>query len=241
MANPTLTQYPKAYDPAQPLIFIHVPKTAGASVGRIVEGWFGDGYVPNYYNQRTKSPPARSEIFERHSRDAPVCVYGHFNPMSGFGVQDLYPDAKQFVTILRDPFDRAVSGYYYKRALVLKTGQLHPILERTLAEHLEQAPPTMLWHFPRPMTPENYKDIIDEYFITIGFSETLVPSLHVIAALGREFDSNLLGHRNKGIYEDTTEDMEAVRATYQARHPLEFDVYDYAKKRFSDPHTPTAP
>lgn len=189
-----------------------------------------------------KSPPTRSEIFERHSRDAPACVYGHFNPNESFGIQDLYPDAKQFVTILRDPFNRAVSGYYYMCALALKTGRFPRVLECTLAEHLAEVPPKMLWHFPRPMTSESYKDIIDKYFITIGFSETLAPSLHVIAAaLGRAFDPGLLGHRNKGNYEEVPDNMAALRAAYQIRNKLEFDVYDYAKERFPGPHTTPYP
>lgn len=232
----------KVYDPNQPLVFIHVPKTAGASVARIVEGWFGDGYVPNYYNQRTKQSPQRSPLFDRHTANAPVCIYGHFNPKGGFGVQDIYPDATQFVSILRDPFDRAVSGYYYMRALALKTGRSLPVLGNTLSEHLATEPPKMLLHFPRPVTVENYKDVIDEFFVTIGFSETLVPSLYEIAAaLGRTFEPDLLSHRNKGRYEDTPEDMDTLRAAFQVRNRLEFDVYDYAKERFAGPHTPPAP
>jgi len=232
----------KVYDPNQPLVFIHVPKTAGASVAGIVEGWFGDGYVPNYYNNRTKQPPQRAPLFDRHTADAPVCVYGHFNPKRGFGVQDVYPDAEQFVTILRDPFERAVSGYHYMRGIAQKGLRFEAVLERTLAEHLEVAPPKMLLHFPKFLTPENYKDVIDEYYVMIGFSETLVPSLHVIAAaLGRRFDPDLLGHNNKGSYRETTEDLHGLRAAYQERHPLEFAVYEYAKERFAGPHTPPDP
>ncbi len=229
----------KLYTPDLPLVFIHVPKTAGSSVGRIVEGWFGTGYVPNYFNQRKQSAPVRSDVFDRHSRDAPVCVYGHFNPLNGFGIPDLYPDAKQFVTILRDPFDRAVSGYYYKRALVAKTGRGSIIPKRTLPEYLAQAPGKMLLHFPRPVTAQNYKDIIDEFFVMIGFSETLEPSLHMIAAaLGHSFDPGLLGHRNKGSYDTLSMDMDTLRANYKERMPLEYAVYEYAKERFAGPHTP---
>lgn len=105
----------KAYDPSCPLVFIHVPKTAGSSVRRIFTQWFGERFVPHYFDEANGTPPQRSPLFDQHSPELPVCVYGHFNRKRGFGVQDNYPDARQFMTVLRDPFEMAISGYYFMR------------------------------------------------------------------------------------------------------------------------------
>lgn len=228
-----------SYDPQLPLIFIHVPKTAGASVRRVVMDWFGAGYVPHYYDERTATPPARDARFVNHSAAAPVCVYGHFNRLRGFGVQDGYPDARQFVTILRDPFEMAISEYYFIRKTGTNWKDRSRVPTDGLLHHLETATPNMLNHFPRPVSAENYKDIIEEFFVEIGFTEMLVPSLARIAIrLGLSFDLAGLEHRNKTERDEQNRAAQEFRLAFRERNRLEFDVYDYAMKRFGAPEAP---
>ena len=61
------------YDPTQPLIFVHVPKTAGISVRTIFKDWFADRLCLNYYNEVAGTPPV---------------IYGHFSRNRAFGVKD---------------------------------------------------------------------------------------------------------------------------------------------------------
>lgn len=226
----------KPYDPHLPLIFIHVPKTAGASVRRVVMEWFDAGYLPHYYDERTGTPPERDARFDRHSADAPVCVYGHFNRTRGFGVEHTYPDGRQFITILRDPFEMAVSQYYFIRKAGAGWKDQSRVPTDGLLQHLETVAPNMLNHFPRPVSAENYKDIIEEFFIDIGFTEMLVPSLARIAArLDLPFDPARLEHRNKTERDHQNLAAQELRLMFRERNRLEFDVYDYAMKRFGEP------
>ena len=66
----------RRFDPDKPLIFIHVPKTAGISVREVFSGWFGAGLVRHYFDEVAGQPPQRDARFDRHSRTEPVCVYG---------------------------------------------------------------------------------------------------------------------------------------------------------------------
>lgn len=222
----------KKYDADLPLIFIHVPKTAGASVRRIVMRWFGPGYIPHYYDERAGVRPERDVRFDNHG-DTPVCVYGHFNRHRGFGVEDNYPDAKQFVTILRDPFEMAISEYYFTRKVGHDWKDQSRVPGKGLRDHLLVSRPNMLNHFPRPVSFENYRDIIDEFFVEIGFTEALTPSLSRIAArLGVSFDPADLEHINKTERDDQVGAVQEFRSAFRELNRLEFDVHDYAMKRF---------
>lgn len=206
---------------------------------RVVMDWFGAGYLPHYYDEKTGTPPERDVRFDRHSADAPVCVYGHFNRLRGFGVEHSYPDARQFVTILRDPFEMMISEYYFIRETGAGWKEQSRVSSDGLLHHLETAKPNMLNHFPRSISAENYKDIIEEFFIEIGFTEMLVPSLVRIAArLGLSFDPAGLVHRNKTKRDDQNLAAQELRPIFRESNPLEFDVYDYAMKRFGAPETP---
>lgn len=222
----------RAYDPALPLVFIHVPKTAGASVRRLVMTWFGSGYLPHYYDERHALSPGRDPGFEHHSAEHPVCVYGHFNRRRGFGVEHDYPDAQQFVTILRDPFEMAISEYYFIRKTGADWKDRSRVPSLPLRRHLETAQINMLAHFPRPVSADNYRDVVEEFFVDIGFTETLVQSLEQMAGLlGRSFDPQQLEHRNRTPRDDQNQEVQALRSDFRERHRLEFDVYDYAMSR----------
>lgn len=94
--------------------------------------------------------------------------------------------------------------------------------------------PNMLGHFPRLMTAKTYKDVIT-FFIDIGFTAAS-PSLERLAAvLGFSFNATMLEHRNVAKRDDQNKMVQKLRTEFRDRHPLEFDVYDYARARFAPP------
>src|SRR6185312_9901072 len=99
----------KAYDRDAPLISLHIPKTGGTSLFRILQGWFGDRLMRHY--AQNGAPP------QRHALTGPICVHGHFNAALGVGVPQYYPDAPQFMTFLREPFERYVSQWFAMRRM----------------------------------------------------------------------------------------------------------------------------
>lgn len=222
------------HDPTLPLIFIHVPKTAGVSVREIVKKWYGPGFIQHYFDNITALPPKRDSRVETHTPGAPICVYGHFNQLRGFGMEDNYPEARQCVTVLRDPFEMMISEYYFLRRVSSGWNDRSQVPKGTLASHLESAQPNMLNHFPRPVTSCNYRDIIDEFFVEIGFCEELVPSLHRMAAkLGKPFNPRDLGRYNVTKRDTENEQVQHMRDDFRERNKLEFAVYDYAWSRFA--------
>lgn len=223
------------YDPTRPLIFIHVPKTAGTSVQHLVQSWFPDRFHKNYFNPRANRPPAPLPASRMQDRTAPPVIYGHFNRNRHFGIEHLYPEVTQFITILRDPFDTAVSNFFYaqKRRAFLQL----PDVPEVLDDYLEETPPNILNHFPRPVTQANYREMMDTRFICIGLTERLPESLSRIAAhLGQPFDAAQLQHLNASTRDQQA--SETARARYRERHPLEFEVYEHACRLFDNANPP---
>ena len=88
----------------------------------------------------------------------------------------------------------------------------------------------MLNHFPREVTFDNYKDIIEEYFIEIGITERLDESMRRIGRkLGFEY-TNKVEIRNS-----TSRDQEVPMGfleQFMERNQLEFEVYQYCLLKF---------
>jgi len=220
----------RQFDPDHPLIVIHVPKAAGSSSRRIFEAWFEEGFLTHYFSEADGSMPKKHDIFRMHTQEKPICLHGHFNRLRKFGVQDYYPEAKQFITILRDPFELTISHYFYTKKVGDTWLDQTRIPKEEIINHLLSSKPNMLNHFPRDVTFENYKDIIEEFFIEIGITEYLNTSMQKIAnKLNFPYNPKLLGHHNA-----TERDQEIpsdFRDIFIEKNPLEFAVYDYALKK----------
>lgn len=222
-----------AYDPTSPLIFIHIPKAAGTSVQQIFKLWYGDSLHINYFNEHTGALPERLDLNSLQSMSQPLVIYGHFNKLRGFGVEDYYPDIRQFITILRDPFEGAISSYYF----IKKTGDNWKdqslVPKSDLRQFLTNTPPNMLNHFPRTVTKENYRDLIEEFFIEIGVMEQLSDSVRGIAnKLGMPFREDLVPHVN--ATERNQEYTQELRKEFEQLYPLEVEVYNYVVSRFNN-------
>lgn len=226
----------REYDRSQPLIVIHVPKAGGTTSQKIFQNWFGEGFLTHYFNEQTGSLPTKYDLFGMHTHEKPILLHGHFNRLRKFGVEDYYPEVKQFITILRDPFELTVSHYFYvrKNASNWKDQSRVPIIP--LKEYLLNTKPNMLNHFPREMNLTNYKEIIEEYFIAIGITEYLDESMKRISAkLKLSYDSEWLGHHN--VTERDQEVSNELRDISIENNQLEFAVYDYALEK----HTQQGP
>lgn len=221
------------YDIEDPVIAIHIPKCGGRSAEEIYKGWFGDGFLPHYYHEINQTMPEKYEISTLHSRDRPVLVYGHFNKNRQFGVEDYYPEVQQFITILRDPFELSVSSYFYINKNSDDWGGNTPVSGLNVVEFLSRIKRVqMLNHFPREITLNNYRDILDEYFIEVGVTEYLDESMGRIAIkLGMPYTLNTILHRNATAREEDV--PEELRGMFRDKFKLEYAVYDYILSRYA--------
>lgn len=89
----------------QPVIFLHIPKTAGLTLHHIIEAQ----YAPEaMFTMNLPEDLARYQELPEEAKRAIRIIRGHH----GFGLHTMLPDATYF-TILREPVDRVISFYYY--------------------------------------------------------------------------------------------------------------------------------
>lgn len=221
----------QSFDPTQPLIHIHVPKTAGSSLREVMFQWFEGRSYGHYFNAAEQKMPPRRDLAALSVDGMGPLIYGHFNRARGFGVDQYYPQVRQFTTILRDPLEMHVSAYFYIR----KTPghPQHQMVQRTsLRQFIQEQPLNMLAHFPRPVSAENYRDIIEEFFIDIGCQEALEDSMRRIGRkLGKPTDALSIPRLNTASRDNS--EWQDMRDGFRERWPVEHAVYAYIR--------PTAP
>jgi len=218
------------YDKNKSLFSIHIPKCGGSSLRFVLESWFGQKFFMHYY-QSTNAPP------QRIPAGPDTCIHGHFNRKRGIGLLDYYPEARQVITFLRDPFDASLSKYFYwktkGRANQLKIGRLKEGAAhdyRSLDDFFCKRPHSHFLKFmPCPVTFENYREVIDRYFLYIGFLEDYQQSLEKLRLLLGYKDLSL-GHINPAPRDETL--SEDLRADFMKVNKLTYAVYHYAREKF---------
>jgi hypothetical protein len=190
-------------------------------------------------------------------------VHGHFEPARQTGVVDYYPAARQFITVLREPFDIWLSWFHYihrNRANPLALAR-NPWMDQVparLEEFIEQLDQWrghvggMLAFIPFALSLENFRDCLEEHFVHIGVVETLAAS-SVELAVRLGFCPRQVSALNRSRHHAAV--SAELRAIYRRSHELEYAVYDYAvreqarapvRRRFvgrpsraEEPHSPT--
>lgn len=171
--------------------------------------------------------PEKISLNEQTSPDGPHVICGHFNRLRKFGIEDYYPEAQQFLTVLRNPFDMHLSRFFYTKAQSPNWLNGTDVDNVEISEHILQGHLNMLEHFPRPVTMENYKDMIEEFFIYVGVFERLDDSFARMAAkINKPYYETLVPHINSTPRDDKTYLDDYAR--FKEKWPLEFAVYDYA-------------
>jgi hypothetical protein len=119
------------------LIFLHVPKTAGATLTVIL----GRHYPPEaiFHIGGPGRPTLKEfEALPLQERARFTCLAGHV----AFGVHRLLPGPARYITMLRDPVDRLVSLYYYVRETPEHSMHEHVVRERVTLEEFVRSRPS---------------------------------------------------------------------------------------------------
>jgi len=224
------------------LIFIHLYKTAGTTLNRIIE-WEYDvrrvcNVEPNFwrwsYQRIMRWPPsrlARMDVFKGHMP---------------FGLHRLIPRPATYITVLRKPVERAVSDYYWARSF--KAHRHHrAALELTLEDYFVHkhdhnwqtrilAGPSstdqLLPDECNADTLSTAKANLDRYFSVVGLTERFDETL---ALLKIAFGWNIKRYRKFRVTKGRvpTERVPAsTREMIRAYEQYDLALYDYAESLF---------
>ena len=191
MANQTaMTAFENRFSPAKVapgafaddndvILFTHIPKTAGMSVGKALQGAF-DRFYPVSWQNTAKSFrfQTREALYHRTQTPLRRVLMGHFawSEINFWKVQELPVKA---ASIIRDPLARTVSNYNYN------CSEKHPanaqFKERfpTLEEYAENLPQDYQLHTMIGMfySFDHALEKLASYYSFIGVTEHLGASL----------------------------------------------------------------
>jgi hypothetical protein len=223
---PNLNNHPRLYKMLTPV-----------NLDFVLQRMLGCGLYLHYSNEYFKRPPRRVPLGLKYGllqrRPQPECVHGHFDPNTGAGdLFGFYPGASQFITFLRDPLEMQLSLFFYLKNLI-NTGTMYWQGKRVtnmeydgdIDRWVEERGFYMLGFLPFELTMNNYKDVINQYFVHIGVTEHMQQSVNIMA-----------GKLNFQSYKVTTENVtqrdirpsESAVNKFKKKHELEYSIYRYA-------------
>jgi hypothetical protein len=228
-----------AGDDSRLLIFLHIPKTAGTTFGRVIRRQYPEGsVVGNDRGLAHVDLEALKALPDERKRTLRV-VQGHMP----FGVHELFPQPASYVTILRDPVARMIS--HYKHVLRVKHHYLHDeVVSRGMSlldyassgmsPELENGQTKLIAGLAEDVleaTPEDLeaaKRNLREHFILAGLSERFDESLLVLRpALGWK---NVTYDRANVAPRSTAPPVEpAAIAAVRERNLLDVELYGLCK------------
>jgi Galactose-3-O-sulfotransferase len=226
---------------AEAIIFLHVPKTAGTTLNRLIE-WEYDLF------KMYSVDPVFFQWSAAHLRRLPPQRLRRFRVFKGhmlFGLHEILPQPATYITILRDPIERVLSAFYFMRSY-----KLHPLYWKfkrekwTLEDFVRRSPRTNVQCkiiagavYEDPCTPEIFeraKHNLRQHFSVVGLSERFEESL---ALMKLRFGWKLRSYTSFNVTRPRPKKRDLPHPTLDLiTEKNSFDVmfYDYSAKLFQE-------
>jgi hypothetical protein len=222
------------------LIFLHIPKTAGTTLNRIIEWQYSPFEIFTMDPYRIRATPERLKRLPEGRRRRLRMVRGHMF----YGIHEFLPQGATYITMLRDPVPRALSAYYFilRRPLnpfhrkVKKEGltiedcirlfpQRHNLQCRMIAgakDHTSTGDERLL-----DMAKEN----LVKSFSVVGISERFEESLMLIATT---FDWEIPFYKNCKVSKTRPSIGPGTVEMIRDHNRLDVELYEFGKGLFEE-------
>ena len=229
--------------PFEVLIFVHLYKTGGTTLNRIIEWEY------NLPRIASVEPTWWQWSYQRIMRWSPARL-GRMDVFKGhmpFGLHRLLARPANYITFLREPIERAISDYYFARRF--KPHQNHRAsLELTLEEYFLQkhehnmqsrilAGPNATELFPSvcdAATLAAAKENLARHFVVVGlterFDETLALLKVVLGWRIKHYRAFRVSHNRIPQQSVAPKTLELIREWEK----YDLDLYDYASSLFEE-------
>ena len=230
-------------DRDEALIFLHIPKTGGSTLYKILE----QQYAP--FETITLDTPgvARFKTLSADERGRYRLIQGHLC----FGLHRFIPRASTYITFLRHPVERAVSFYYYARTtpdhylypvLTAERLDLKTMLARKLTSELCNDQTRALagdeWEDPERLVTrdalDRAKGNLQTHFRLVGLLEEFDASLLLLhRAFGWQVPFYFKENVTKAKPPEASLDVE-TRRLVEDTNSLDLELYEFARNLFDE-------
>lgn len=223
----------------QALIFLHVPKSAGTTVNRLIEGEYSLFEIFSV-------DPVFSRWSSRHLWSLSAERLKRFRIFKGhmlFGLHEVLPQPATYFAVFRDPVDRVISAFYFMRNYVLHPNywkfrrhqwELEDFVRNSPRDNVQTkivagAP------YEEPCTAaifEKAKQNLHQHFSVIGLSERFEESL---ALMKLRFGWKLEAYSSFNVTRTRPQKREISPATLELiaqKNSYDLELYGEAAKMF---------
>lgn len=216
----------KKFENDKPLLYFHFYKTGGTTMRQYFAKWFHNKQQNRFFLHY-----ANDNLFTCTSQKIKqLADDGITNPVF-FGewhYNNVPSECTQFITLVRDPFNHAVSSFFYLNKNCENTADNR----KRLAKHIliDEGPYFDSLLVKEKLTLDNYKQMIAKYFIYIGVFENYKDEIKKISNLLGVFydEKDPVIKKNSSPY--TIPVPEYLRSLHRTKWPLQYAVYDYIKQ-----------
>lgn len=222
---------------AQALMFLHIPKTAGTTLNRIIEWQYDPRLIFTIDPYQIRATAGRLKALPEERRRRLRVVRGHMI----YGLHECLPQGGVYITMLREPVARILSSYYFilrrplhplYRKLRTKGVGLEDFLQITAPRRNLQTKMVAGVPFVGPCDErilEAAKQNLTNSFRVAGLSERFHESLLLIAA---SFGWKIPNYENHKVSKTRPAVNPAVVEMIREHNRYDVELYEFAQRRF---------
>jgi Galactose-3-O-sulfotransferase len=223
----------------QALIFLHIPKTAGTTLNRIIEWQYRPLSIFTLDPYRIRATVERFKTLSEQRRRRFRVVRGHLY----YGLHEFLPQGATYITMLREPVARFLSSYYFilRRPLhplhrKLKREQLGVEDYLRLIPHRHNFQCRLIAGVEGTATGDERlldiaKENLTKSFSVVGICERFEESLMLIA---KTFGWEVPYYENRKVSKNRSPVAPSSIELIREHNRLDLELYEFGKKLFDE-------